>query len=76
MIILYIHVALYKINKFFLSKATDNKPKGMKCKPNTEAGDTIMPLSTYQYLNPSEFDEQCKPIDCHSQYTAILKYYN
>ena len=35
-----------------------------------------MPLSIYQYINPSEFDENGKPIDGHGQYKTILKDYN
>ena len=35
-----------------------------------------MPLSTYKYINPWEFDEQIKPIDGHGQYRSILKDYN
>ena len=59
-----------------LGKATDNKPKGMKCKLDTGAGVNIMHLSIYQYINPSEFDEQGKPIDGHGHYRTILKDYN
>ena len=39
-----------------MGKATDNKPKGMKCKLDTGAGVKMMPLPTYKYINPSEFD--------------------
>ena len=59
-----------------MGKATVNKPKSMKCKLDTGAGVNIMALSIYQYINPSEFDEQVKPIDGHSQYKTILKDYN
>ena len=57
-------------------KVTGNKPKGMKCKLDTGAGVNIMPLSTYEYINPSECDEQGKPIDDHGQSRSILKDYN
>ena len=59
-----------------MGKAMGNKPKGMKCKLDTWAGVSIMPLSMYQYINPSEFDEQGKPIDGHGQYKTILKDYS
>ena len=48
-----------------MGKATDTKPKDMKCKLDTVTGVNIMPLATYKYINPSEFDEQGKPIDDH-----------
>ena len=47
----------------------------MKCKLDTGAGVNIMPLSIYQYINASEFDEQGEPIDGHGQYKTILKDY-
>ena len=56
-----------------MGKATGNKPKGMKCKQDTGTCVNIMPLSTYKYIKPSEFDEQGKPIDGHGQYRSILK---
>ena len=59
-----------------MGKATGNEPKGMKCKLDMSTGINIMPLSTYKYLNPSEFDKQNKPIDGHAQYRTILKDYN
>ena len=43
-----------------MGKATGNKSKGMKCKLDTGPGINIMPLLIY---NPSEFNEQSKPID-------------
>ena len=58
-----------------MGKATGNKPKGMTCKLDTGAGVNIMPLLTYKYINPSEFNEQGKPIDGHGQYISILKDY-
>ena len=45
-----------------MAKETSNKPRGTKCKLGTGAGVNIMPLSTYKYINPSEFDEQGKPM--------------
>ena len=59
-----------------MGKASGKKPKGMKCKLDTGAGVNIMPLSIYQYINPSEFNEQGKPIGGHGQYKNILKDYN
>ena len=45
-----------------MAKGTGNKSKGIKCKLDMGAGVNIMPLSTYKYINPSEFDEQGKPM--------------
>ena len=59
-----------------MGKATCNKLKGMKCKLDTRAGVNIKTLSPCKYINPSEFDEQGKPIDGHGQYRSILKDYN
>ena len=59
-----------------MGKVAGNKPKGMKCRLDTRAGVNIMHLSIYQYINPSEFDEQGKPIEGHGQYRTILKDYN
>ena len=42
----------------------------------TQGGGNIMPLSTYQYINPSEFDKQGKPIYGHDQDRTIQKEYN
>ena len=47
----------------------------MKCKLDIGAGVSIMPLSIYQYINPSEFDKQGKPIDGYGQYRTIIKDY-
>ena len=54
------------------SKATGNKPKGIKCKLDTGAGVNIMPLSTYQFINPSEFDNNGKPINGYGQDRTTL----
>ena len=70
----FTRIQMFPMNK--MGKATDNKPKGMKYKLDTGAGVNIMPLSIYQYINPSEFDEQGRPIDGHGQYKTILKDYN
>ena len=73
------HQAFTKVEMFPMNrmgKAMGNKPKGMKCKLDTGAGVNIIPLSIYQYINPSEFDEQVKPIAGHGQYRTILKDYN
>ena len=56
-----------------MGKATGNKPKGMKFKLDTGTGVNIMPLSSNKNINPSEFYEQGKPVDGHSQYRSILK---
>ena len=45
-----------------MGKATGNKPIVTKFKLYTGAGINDMHLSTYQYVNPSEFGEQGKPI--------------
>ena len=65
---------LFPMNR--MGKVTGNKPKATKCKLDTGASVHIMPLSICQYINPSEFDEQGKPIDGHGQYKTILKDYN
>ena len=61
----FTRVLMFPTNR--IGKATSNKPKGMKCRLDTGADVSIMPLSTYKYMNPSEFDEQGKPIDGHGQ---------
>ena len=70
----FTRVQMFPMNS--MGKAVGNKPKGMKFKLDTGAGVNIMPLSIYQYINPSEFEEQGKPIDGHGQYKTILKDYN
>ena len=55
-----------------MGKAIGNKPKGMKYKVHIRAGVNIIPLSTYQCINCSEFDKEDKPID-HGQDRSILK---
>ena len=45
-----------------MDKATSNKPKGMKCKLDRGLGVNIMPLSIYQYINPSEFENKVRPL--------------
>ena len=69
----FTRVQMFPMNQ--MGKATGNKPKGIKCKLDTGAGVSIMSLSIYQYINPSEFYEQGKPIDGHGQYETILKDY-
>ena len=63
----FTRVQLSPMNR--MGKATGNKLKGMKCKLDMGVGVNIMPLSIYQYINPSEFDEKGKPIDGHGQYS-------
>ena len=70
----FTRVQMFPMNR--MGKAAGNKPKDMKCKLDTGVGVNIMPLSIYQYISPSEFDEQCKPTDGHGQYRTILKDYN
>ena len=59
-----------------MGKATGNKPKVMKCKLDTGTGVNTMPLPTYQYINPSEFDKQDKPIGGHGQERTTPKDHN
>ena len=70
----FTRVLMFPTNR--MGKATDNKPKGMKCKLDTGVCINIMPLSTHKYINSSEFDEQGKSIDGCGQYRSILKDYN
>ena len=60
----------------WMGKATGKKPFVMKFKFDTGPGVNVIPLSTYQYVNPSAFDEQGKPIVGYSQGRTILKMYN
>ena len=46
-----------------MGKATGDKPKPMKGKFDTGKGVGVLPLTTYQLINPSEFDEEHKLID-------------
>ena len=46
----FTRVQMFPMNR--MGKATGNKPKGIKCKLDTGAGVTIMPLSIYQYISP------------------------
>ena len=57
----------------WIGKLSVDKPKGMKCKLDSRIGVSIMPLSTYQYVNPSESDKQGKLIDGHGEVRTILK---
>ena len=65
---------MFPINR--MGKAIGNKPKIVKCKLDTWADVNIMPLSTYQYINHSEFNKQGKPIDCHGQDRTTLQDYS
>ena len=59
------HQAFTKVEMFttnWMGKATGSKPAIMKCKLDTGAGVNVMPLSTYQHVNPSEFDKKFQPI--------------
>ena len=55
------HQAFTKVEMFptkWMGKATGKKPAMMKCKLDTRASVNVMPLSTYQHTNPSEFDKK------------------
>ena len=52
------HQAFTKVEMFltnWMGKATGKKPIIMKCNLDTGTSVNVMPLSTYQELNPSEF---------------------
>ena len=55
---------------------TGKKPTDIKCKLHIGTSGNVMPLTTYQFLNPSEFNEQGKSIGGYSQNRTILKGYN
>ena len=53
----------------WMVKATENKPIVMKCKLD-------IPLSTFQYIMPSRFDEHGRPNGGYGQDRKILYRYN
>ena len=59
-----------------MGKVTGKNPTIMKCKPDTGASVNVMPLSTYQYINPSKFDKKGQPISGYGHNRTILKGYN
>ena len=56
-----------------IGNATGDKLLVIKCKLDTEAGVNVMPVSTYQYVNTLEFDEQGKPDGGYGKNRTILK---
>ena len=46
----------------WMGKATGKNPTKMKCKLDTGASVNVIPLSTYQHINPSGFDKKVSPL--------------
>ena len=60
----------------WMGMATGKKATLMKCKLDIGASVNVMPLSTYQKINPSEFDKKGQPISGYGHDRTILKGYN
>ena len=48
----------------------------MKGKLDTGASVNVMPISTYQHMNPSDFDKKVQPISGYGHERTILKGYS
>ena len=60
----------------WMGKATGKKLTIMKCKLDTELSVNVMPLSTHQHINHSQFDKKGQPINGYGHDRTILKGYN
>ena len=73
------HQAFTKVEMFptnWMGKAAGKKPIIMKCKLDAGASVNVMPLPTYQLINPSGFDKGCWLIRGYGHDRTILKGYN
>ena len=59
-----------------MGTATGKKPTIMKCKLDTGASVKVMPLSTHQHINSSEFGKRGQPISGYGHDRTILMGYN
>ena len=57
----------------WIGKATSKKATLMKCKLDTKAGVHVLPLSTYQKINPSKLDKKAQPISGYGHDRIVLK---